>query len=244
MKEGKESKYEASFAYSKGALDITPKSWHNFAFNNLREKTINYMNRVVGERERILIFGVGAGDILPYVGWGQEILKIGIDINKRSLKHSKKYCDVVLASASHVPIRDNSIDLVFFDLVLHHLKGQRILGVSLKEAYRVLINEGRLIAIEPSSLNPSGFLMNVINMFHFYSKLFGGSNYEYALSPKAIKIQLSNFSSVEIKPLTFLHPRLPLSMQRFILKNGKALEKRLAYFAWMFLITAYKLTRD
>lgn len=173
----------------------------------------------------------------------QNVLKVGIDINKSFLLHSKEYCNVVLASASHLPLKDASIDLVFFDLVLHHLKGQQILGVSMKEVHKVLVDGGILIAIEPSSLNPSGFLMNAINMFHLYSRLFGGSSYEYALSPKEIRALLSDFYSVEIKALTFLHPRLPVYLQRFILKYERSLMKWLRIFAWIFLITAHNCRR-
>ena len=177
-----------------------------------------------------MIVGVGARGILTY-GAVEDVQKIGINVNKRFLLHFKEYGDTILASASHLPLKEGVIDLVLFELVLHHLKGQRSLEVSLREAQRVLVNGGRLIAIEPSSLNPSGFLMNVINVFHLYSRLFGGSNYEYALSPKEIKTQLSAFSGVKIKALTFLHPRLPVSLQRFILKYEGFLMKRLAYFA-------------
>lgn len=233
-------KYEACFAYSEGALSITPGAWHIFAWNHFTKRTANCVGRLVKKGERILIVGIGRGDILPYVWLEQDIPKIGIDVNKKFLLDSKEYCDVIMASASHLPIRECTIHLIFFDLVLHHLKGQRNLEVSLNEANRVLVNWGQLIAIEPNSLNPSGFLMNMINIFHLYSLLFGGSNFEYAISPKEIKTLLSDFSSLEIRVLTFVHPRLPISIQRYILKKEKILSKKFGYFAWMLMITARK----
>lgn len=243
MDESKALKYEARFAYSKGILNVTPRSWHNFAWRHLRNRMMNHVSYSVGEKERILIVGVGTGGIMSYVKLGQNVQKIGIDVNEVFLSHLKKSFDTVLASASHLPLREGVIDLVFFELVLHHLKGQQILEVSLREANRVLVNGGRTFAVEPSSLNPSGFLMNLINMFHLYSRLFGGSNYEYALSPKELKTLFCDFSGVKIEALTFLHPRFPISLQRFILKYERFLMNRLAYFAWMFLITAYKQMR-
>ena len=92
-------------------------------------------------------------------------------------------------------------------------------------------------------MNPSGFLLNAINKFHFYSRLFGGSNYEYALSPKDIRNAFSDFSEVTIKALTFLNPRLPVPVQRIILNHEKFLSRIVAQFAWIILITACKSDR-
>jgi SAM-dependent methyltransferase len=202
------------------------------------------MNRLIDETDRVLIIGIGRGDILPYLGRGQKALKIGIDINKKFLQRSKSYCDIVLASAPYLPIKKDSIDLVFFDLVLHHLKGQRNLKASLKEAHRSLLVGGKLIAIEPNSLNLSGLLLNVINRFHLYSHLFGGSNYEYALSPKEINAVLSDFRSIKIEALTLLNPRFPLFIQRYIMKRETFLLRKLTWFAWLFLIIASKVSED
>lgn len=240
VQEGKEARYESSFKGSRGALDITPRSWFTFAWDNLRRRTVSYMNRIVTEIGPVLVVGVGTGDILPHIWQTREVLKIGIDVNKEVLEQSKEYCDPVLASASQLPVRRNSIHLVFFDLVLHHLKGQKTLGACTRETHRVLVRKGKIVAIEPNSLNFSGLLMNVINTFHMYSMLFGGSSYEYALSTKEIRNLLSDHFEPRIGALTLLHPRFPMFMQRFILKNERFLLRKFAYFAWMFLITAQK----
>jgi ubiquinone/menaquinone biosynthesis C-methylase UbiE len=236
----KESIYEASFDYSKGAFYATPRSWKSFAWSHLGKRMADLVVSLVKERKRILYVGVGSGSSLSNVGQEYGIQKIGIDINKKFLRDSREDCDVILASALHLPLKECSIDLAFFELVLHHLKGQRCVEGSMKEAYRVLVNRGKLIAVEPNSMNPSGFLMNLVNTFHLYSAVSGGSNYEFALTPKEIRTVLSDFSCIEIIAFSYLHPRFPLSVQRSILRNEGFLNKRFAYFAWMLLIVACK----
>jgi SAM-dependent methyltransferase len=243
VNESKGAKFERDFKGHKGALDVTPRSWYSMVYDDLRKRTVGYMNRVVSDKETVLIVGVGKGDILPYVWLEQRILKIGIDINEDVLKEAKEFCDTILASASHMPMKRDSTDVVFFDLVLHHLKGQKELRPSLKEAHRVLTDNGKMIAIEPNLLNFSGLLMSIINTFHMYAWLFGGSNYEYALSIKEIRSVLSGLFSSRIAALTLLHPRFPPFVQRFILKNERFLLRKLAFFAWMLLVTAHKVEK-
>ena len=240
MNESKESEYEARFDYSKGVIGATPGSWKVSAWNQLNKRTTELVGRLAKGSKRVLIVGVGSGGSLSNYGQESVVQKLGIDINRKFLLNSRKKCEPILASALHLPLKEESIDLVFFELILHHLKGQKSLEGSLKEAYRVLGDKGKLVSVEPNSLNPSGFLMNVINSFHSYSTLLGGSNYEFSLTPKEIRTALSDFSTVEIMAFSYIHPRLPVPVQRSILRHQGFLMKRFAYFAWMLLIMAKK----
>jgi len=238
MSKLRETRYEALFDDSIRPVPL----WNSWAWNVTRQRTTNYIVHSIGERQRILIIGVGSGGSLRNARVPREhcVQKVGIDIKKKGLLESREYCDPILASASHLPLKGDSFDFVLFEQVLHHLKGQKNLEIALKEAHRTLVNGGKLVAIEPNSLNPSGFLMNIVNTFHLFWVLFGGSNYEFALSPREIRILLSDFCSIDIRALSFLHPRLPLSSQLWILKNERILMKRFSYFAWMLAITAIK----
>ena len=64
------------------------------------------MHDSVQRASRVLIIGVGDGGILPHLRLDDSVQKIGVDVNKNFLIQSKKYCDVVLASASSLPLRD------------------------------------------------------------------------------------------------------------------------------------------
>jgi hypothetical protein len=53
------------------------------------------------------------------------------------------------------------------------------LAVPFAERHRVLMPNGRMVAVEPNMMLPSEFLPNLLNVFHLYTSVFGGSNYEY-----------------------------------------------------------------
>lgn len=191
----------------------------------------------------VLIVGLGSGGILPHLASACDTDVVGVDINREFLLSAKKHNhvnNVVLGSASNLPFRDDYFSITFFELVLHHLKGQMKLSVPLNEAYRVLCDGGKVIAVEPNMLNPSGLLLNIINRFHLYELLFGGSNYEYSLSPKEIQTGLGDFSDVSITALSFSHPRFPLFLQNYISQHTDFLSKHFSVFAWIFLVMGYK----
>jgi ubiquinone/menaquinone biosynthesis C-methylase UbiE len=237
----KRIEYEADFRYleDQALFAVTPRNWHNFTWEHLRKRTISFLKILTKDARIMLLVGIGPGGASKL--WESDaIMRIGVDINKKWLSVSKEVCHPILASASHLPIKDNSIDVVFFELVLHHLKGQMTLEVPLKEACRAITHYGKILALEPNSLNPSGVLLNFINMFHLYALTFGGSNFEYALSPRELKSSLPAFSHLVTLAFTFLHPRFPLSVQRSILNHESFFMKKFPYFAWMFLFIIKK----
>jgi len=240
MLKSENTKYEAEFNYAKGSLAVTPQTWHNFCWFCLRQKMFKEVNGLlVGRRNKVLIVGLGDGGILPQLKSTGKIDVLGVDINRDFLLKSKDYCDLVVASASHLPIKNNSIDMVFFELVLHHLKGQMDLHIPLNQALGALVPNGKVVAVEPNALNPSGVLLNLINIFHSYSRLFGGSDYEYALTSKELHKALASFSA-EVNPLSFLHPRFPVFLQIWILRHHRFLVKWFSAFAWIFMAIGYK----
>jgi len=237
----KNTQYEAQFSYAKGSLAITPHSWHEHCWGCLREEMLKDTSVLLGDRKnRVLVVGLGDGGILPQLKLKNDIEAVGVDINREFLVKSKDYCDLVVASASHLPIKKDSFDMVFFELVLHHLKGQMNLSIPLGQAYDVLAPNGKVVAVEPNALHPSGFLMNLINVFHSYSRLFGGSDYEYSLTAKELKVALKDFT-VKIDALSFLQPRFPLSVQLWILRNNRFFMKWLSNFAWVFMVVGCKI---
>jgi SAM-dependent methyltransferase len=229
--------YEQEFHYSKGSLDVTPRDWFWLAWGHFRREISRCMSEVVKKNCIMVIVGVGESGFVPREG---SMWTIGIDINRTALAKTDRKIDLVIGSASHLPLKENSVDLVYFELVLHHLKGQMSLSVPFSESYKVLVPHGRMIAVEPNMLHPSGFLLNLLNVFHLYASVFGGSNYEYSLTAKELTVPLSRFSGFEVEALSFYHPRFPLFLQRYIMQRADFLKKHFSSFAWMILVRAVK----
>ena len=229
--------YEQEFHYSKGSLDVTPRDWFWVAWDHFRGEISRCMSKYVKNNCIMVIVGVGESGFVPSEG---SMWTIGIDINRTALAKTDRRIDLVIGSASHLPLKENSVDLVYFELVLHHLKGQMSLAVPLSESYKVLVPHGRIIAVEPNMLHPSGFLLNLLNVFHLYASVFGGSNYEYSLTIKELTAHLGCFSGFEVKALSFYHPRFPLFLQRYIMKRDVFLKEHFSSFAWMILVDAVK----
>jgi malonyl-CoA O-methyltransferase len=81
----------------------------------------------------------------------------------------------VQGSCYELPFRDASFDVVFGDLVLHHLPG---LSSVIAEVRRVLRRPGWYVGLEPNFFNPVGT---------FLSFLRGHSANEYLLWPSLIR---------------------------------------------------------
>jgi ubiquinone/menaquinone biosynthesis C-methylase UbiE len=142
-----------------------------------------------------------------------------------------------MADGSNIPLRNDSVDLVICNQVLHHIIGQGNLGATIKECHRILKRGGKLIAIEPNSLHPSGVLVNIANRFHKYHFLSGGSDYEFPISPLYILKLLRDNSFHVLKSfvVTFSHPRFPVFLQKII----NSLDGKLSRFYLAGLINFY-----
>ncbi len=97
---------------------------------------------------------------------------VGADLNKRYIEHARKHCPghFVNNDARHLELPDQRFDQILIFGLLHHLSDQEVRDV-LKEAKRVLVPGGRILAIEDipaiSKLNLIGHLIhNVENGEH------------------------------------------------------------------------------
>lgn len=101
----------------------------------------------------ILEIGCGSGALLKRVG-GK--MKIGLEPSLPLLAHAEGFSGVI-ATATRLPFRDGSFDLVFFKHSLHHVEDKEK-GVA--EAARVLRPGGRLVVIEPNAAHPQRRLIS------------------------------------------------------------------------------------
>lgn len=210
-------RYESEFEYSKGVIR-TPKKWIDFFWNNYSKKIRPCLSSEIAQCNSVVFIGIGGGDIVPSLYYEDKRKIIGLDINFKSLLSARGHAKVIMADGSNIPLRNDSIDLVICNQVLHHIIGQGSLEATINECHRILRIGGKFIAIEPNSLHPSGVLLNMANRFHKHHFLSGGSDYEFAISPFYILRLLRNnsFSILKSSAVTFSHPRFPIFLQKII----------------------------
>lgn len=209
----KAKRYERDFEYGKGIIP-TSKKCLSYFWKTHYNKVFESLKPFIHEARTILFIGVGEGDVISALPIENKTV-IGIDLNTKFLSHAHGCCRALAADGTIIPLKNCSIDLVICNMVLHHIVGQEGLEKALHESRRVLKDGGRLVAFEPNLFHPSGMAMTLLNRFHLYHALMGGSDYEYALSPFRIaRICRSLFKKTEIKAITFSHPRFPVFIQK------------------------------
>jgi SAM-dependent methyltransferase len=238
MSNQESKKFEKEFRHGKGIIP-TPKDWIEHFWFAHRVKVIESMSGYIKDAESILFVGVGQGGALPSEGLGGKRV-VGIDLNRKALDSSTSLCNALLADGTMLPFKDGSMDLVVCNMVLHHIVGQGGLDAAIEECFRVLSPGGRLLAFEPNFFHPSGLALTLLNKFHLYHAVGGGSNYEYALSPFRLgRIGRRNFKEVNIRLITLGHPRFPVFIQRLIFRIDKYFT-RLYPLGFSFMLEAVK----
>jgi ubiquinone/menaquinone biosynthesis C-methylase UbiE len=236
MKKAKE--FEKNLEYGRGIIP-TPQRWISYFWDVHRKKVVEYLEPFVKGADSIVFIGVGGGDILPFLSIRDKIV-LGLDLNLKFLTQSTRYCSALVADGAMMPVKDESVDLVICDLVLHHIVGQGDLEKSLAECSRVLKNGGRLLVFEPNFFHPSGMAMNLLNKFRLYYKVAGGSDYEFALSPfQVARVCRSHFMKVKIRAITFSHPRFPPFVQKLFFRADRHLS-RFYPLSFSFMLEALK----
>jgi ubiquinone/menaquinone biosynthesis C-methylase UbiE len=220
----KAREFEKSFDHSKGLMP-TPERWISYFWDTHKNKVVSSMLPVLKEAQSILFIGVGEEDILPKIQINAKSI-IGLDLNRKFLLHSVDYCRPIVGDGAQLPVRDKTFNVVICNMVLHHIVGQGGLEKTISECSRVLKPGGKFFCFEPNLFHPSGIILTLLNKFHLYHRFAGGSNYEYALSPfKIAGFCRSHFTKVEIKAVTFSHPRYPPFIQNIFFSTDSFLAR-------------------
>lgn len=96
----------------------------------------------------VLEIGCGGGKLSSLLADETKVY-IGIDPNGDAIREAKENydnADFRIGDGESLVFRDSLFDLVLFTLSLHHQNST----AALKEAYRVLKNNGKLVIVEPS----------------------------------------------------------------------------------------------
>lgn len=232
--------YEGRFEYGKGILNLTPQGWISHFWTTHRQKVASTLEAMIGTNSIVLFTGVGKGDVIPLLSCKNAIF-VGIDLNKMWIAQARKYCNCIVADGSRIPLKNESIDLVICNMALHHIVDQNGLESVIKESFRCLKKDGVFLSFEPNSFHPSGMLLNLINRFRLYHSLFGGSNYESAISPLLLlKILKKIFPKAEMGNFTLSHPRLPIFIQKLIFNKLDSFFKSTRMISFTMICKAIK----
>lgn len=109
----------------------------------------------------VLEIGCGQGKISSLLA-GKTKQYIGIDPDEKAIERAERDfpdMDFMVGNGESLAFGDSIFDLVLFTLSLHHLNS----AVGLKEAYRILKDEGKLIVVEPSETGDFQQLFHLFN---------------------------------------------------------------------------------
>lgn len=192
------------------------------------ELSINYFSP--STEDTILDLGCGIG-IFSYRLANANCKIVGIDITKESIDYANEHLKkdnitYIVGSAYSLPFKNDSIDYVTGNAVLHHFD----LSQALPEIMRVLKPGGKLAFFEPNMLNPQIYLEKNVR---FIGKALENSEDETAFFKNGIKKELLNydFVSVEVIPIDFMHPIFPgillspLKIANFLLERTPCIKE-------------------
>ncbi|MDF2519898.1 MAG: putative methyltransferase type 11 [Clostridia bacterium] len=121
---------------------VRPKWFSDMYIGNILKSNFNFENKTV------LDFGSGVGSscfLLSPSGY------MGVDCDSKRISYAKLlYPDYnfQMLQGDKIPADDNSIDYVLIISVLHHISSEAMDNY-IKELYRVIKKNGRVIVIEP-----------------------------------------------------------------------------------------------
>lgn len=103
----------------------------------------------------ILDLGCGNGVSTNYIR-GKVV--VGVDLSENEMVRAKRRFpdrNYLVADAANLPFKSDIFDVVIAINLLHHIKNSKAV---LKEIYRILKKDGRLLTVDPNLYNPVGFI--------------------------------------------------------------------------------------
>jgi len=133
--------------------DEIASTYNQRYIGNMYPGTLKALRRILSEERhhKVLEVGCGTSHWLKALRADQGISFFGVDSSFNMLKKSQHPDNIYLTQsmAEHLPFLDNSFDFIFVVNAVHHFSNQIAF---LKEAYRVLTENGRLsiIGMDPT----------------------------------------------------------------------------------------------
>jgi ubiquinone/menaquinone biosynthesis C-methylase UbiE len=173
---------------------------------------------------RVLEIGCGTGLFTKELS-GTDNAVVAIDISERLLLKAKARVSsgnvhFIVGNASETGFKSESFDCIVGCSSLHHLD----LHPALKEFFRILKPEGRVLFTEPNMMNPQVALTKNVPSL---KRSVGDSPDETAFFrwQMAKKLRYFGFVDVSVEPFDFIHPQMPASLLNAAERLTTLLEK-------------------
>ena len=146
-----------------------------FAYRNIvvplqGSKTFDFVDEHYSKGMKVLDFGCGTGSNSKlfhsedYIGSEVDMSRVESS-RKRYPKYKFEKIPIISSSKNVLPWKDNSFDMIFVSLCLHHINAESC-KLIFKEFRRVLKNDGKILGIEPALIDGkyfSNILMNILD---------------------------------------------------------------------------------
>jgi len=208
-----------------------------FVYKKWWNSIANYMKN----NDIVLEIGCGNGFFYEYLKKHKKVRYIGIDASKDNIYLARKKGNYfILGSAERLPFKSFCIDVIVGIDVLHHLNFNK----AIKEASRVLKNNGILLAVEPNKTKFNTFLTKIFRFHEDYTKYPSIGDIKEVMEKNHFDVIEIEVRDSLIYPLSGGFSRKNLIPQKFIgfidFFDEKLLSK-LKFLCWKFIIKARKV---
>jgi len=200
-------------------------NWSSPAGKVRAERRGNYFIDIakINKNDIVLEIGCGTGLFTEMVFKKTGAKLTATDISNELLNQARlkaPQVNFIIDDAMKMNFPSTSFDVVYGSSILHHLE----MDITLKEIFRVLKTDGRMIFAEPNMINPQIFIQKNIP---FIKKLLGDSPDETAIIRwEFVKLMKAvGFKKIQVFPYDFLHPITPKPLIQIVNAIGKTIEK-------------------
>ena len=130
---------------------------------------LDFFNLVKDKKSKILDIGCGFGYFLKFLFKKNYKNIIGIDPDKNLLKAIPKKIKTYSYYGNKTKFKNNSFDVIFIYMVLHHLQNDKEYYEIVNEIHRILKPNGLVFITEPGRYKFFRFIEYVFYLFSFIS---------------------------------------------------------------------------
>lgn len=168
---------EAEAREDKWEKGISSKALSSYEYNMKIFKKLDYWEEtgeaagLIPSKENYIVLDLGCGNGVSTSNIKGKLV-VGLDLSQSQMvkaKTSFKDAEFVVGNAEKLPFKDEVFDLVVAVNLLHHVPNT---DRCLKECWRVLKKEGKLLSVDPNLYNPIGFIGRGLYRFLRLDRIF------------------------------------------------------------------------
>lgn len=160
---------------------IIDNLWYRHGVSKMQKPKIKkILQNFNFKNKKVLDFGCGLGKNSVYFDKNY----IGVDIDKSRIVSARKtypkkfkYIDPITKSNDKLPFKNNSFDVIFVSLCLHHIPPEQN-KLIVKEFNRILKNNGIIIGLEPNITKKHKISNLLMKTFDYGEYITSEDNYK------------------------------------------------------------------